>query len=254
MQDLVRGMQGSRNIKLVIEYDGTHYRGWQVQPNGPTIQEEIEKAINRITQERVRLFGAGRTDAGVHALGQVANFSTTSRLSPESIRDALNGVLPRDIAVLSAEGVDTSFHARYSARSKHYRYRIFNRGTPSPLERNYALFCPVTLDVAAMNEAGQILVGTQDFSSFGCNAGRNDNPVRTVLEVASLRTGECVVTEIEAVSFLYKMARSIMGMLIEVGKGKLRPVDVVTILDARDRSKAGATAPAHGLYLVEVRY
>ena len=243
-----------RNIKLVIEYDGTNYQGWQVQPNGPTVQEELETAIRRITGEQTRIAGAGRTDAGVHAVGQVACFFTSSGVPVEKMRGALNGVLPPDIVILEAEEVDSSFHARYSARSKLYRYTVLNRDVPPALERKRALFIPFRLDPAAMKEAGKKLVGTNDYSSFGCNAGRDDNPIRTVLNVKVFRDGDYVIIEIEAVSFLYKMVRSIVGTLIDVGRGKVTPPEVEGILEDRDRCSASATAPAHGLCLMKVSY
>jgi tRNA pseudouridine38-40 synthase len=247
-------MGDKRNIKLLIEYDGTDYRGWQIQPAGPTIQGEIEKALGRITGEKIRIFGAGRTDAGVHAMGQAAHFFTDSHLSSLRLRAALNGVLPSDIVIFSAEDVDSTFHARYSARSKRYRYTILNREVPSALCRHTTLFVPQTLDERAMGEAGKILVGTHDFSSFGCNAGRDDNPERTVLRIEVKRDGDFITVEIEAVSFLYKMARSIVGMLLEVGRGKMPLEGVTRILGARQRSAACVTAAPQGLCLVRVNY
>lgn len=244
----------SRNIKLVIEYDGTNYCGWQVQPNGPTIQSEIEKALREITGERVRIHGAGRTDAGVHARGQVASFMTGSQLPPQRLLNALNAVLAPDIAIITVEEAPASFHARYSAKSKRYRYVIVQRSVRSALERNRAFHIPEPLDYIAMADAGSMLVGTKDLSSFGCNAGRDDNPVRTVMGITVKKQEEMLVIEMEAVSFLYKMARSIAGTLIEVGRGKLTPADFKRILHARDRGSASPTAPAHGLYLVKVSY
>jgi tRNA pseudouridine38-40 synthase len=247
-------MAGVSNIKLVIEYEGTRYCGWQVQPNGPTIQEKLELAIRQITGETVRIFGAGRTDAGVHASGQVANFHTACRMSAERMCHALNAVLPDDIVVLDLSAVPESFHARYSAKSKRYRYTILNRTAPSAIHRHHSLHLAQPLDIAAMREAAGHLIGTWDFSSFGCNAGREDDPVRTVLAIAVDRQGNYLTIEIEAVSFLYKMVRSIVGTLIDVGKGKMQPSDVLQILKDRDRKKASATAPAKGLTLVQVNY
>ena len=247
-------MSGTRNIKLVIEYEGTRYCGWQVQPNVPTIQEGLERAVRQITGEAVRIFGAGRTDAGVHASGQVANFHTSCRMPAGRMRHALNAVLPDDIVVLDVSEVPESFHARYSAKSKRYRYSILNRQAPSALHRYFTLHLAQSLDIAAMREAAGHLIGTWDFSSFGCNAGREDDPVRTVLDIAADRQGDYLTIEIEAVSFLYKMVRSIVGTLIDVGKGKVEPSDVLRILRDRDRKRAGATAPAQGLTLVHVNY
>lgn len=247
-------MGNDRNIRLVLEYDGTDYCGWQVQPNGPTVQERLEAAILRITGETVRVAGAGRTDAGVHAAGQVANFHTSSRLPAATIARALNALLPRDIAVLSAGEADPSFHARFSATGKQYRYSILNRPIRPALGRQTVLHLPRPLDDGAMREGARCLVGTHDFSSFACNSGKDDNPVRTVRAVSVERRGELVVIDIEAVSFLYKMVRSIAGTLLAVGKGTIPPAGVAAILDARDRGRAFPTAPAHGLCLVSVSY
>ena len=247
-------MASARNIKLVVEYEGTRYCGWQVQPNGPTIQEKLELAIRQITGETVRVAGAGRTDAGVHASGQVANFHTSSRMPAGRMRHAMNAVLPDDIVVLDLSEAPESFHARYSAKSKRYRYSILNRQAPSALHRYCALHLAQPLNIAAMREAAGHLIGTWDFSSFGCNAGGEDNPVRTVLGISIDKQEDYVTIEIEAVSFLYKMVRSIVGTLVDVGKGKVSASDVLRILRDRDRKRASATAPAHGLTLVQVDY
>jgi tRNA pseudouridine38-40 synthase len=247
-------MSITRNIKLVIEYDGTSYRGWQVQPDYQTIQGKLELAVKQITGETARVTGAGRTDAGVHALGQVANFHTSSPMSVEKMRRALNAVLPHDVVVLDLSEAPESFNARHSAKSKRYRYSILNRTSPSALQRYHAMHVAKPLDVAAMKEAAGHLVGTLDFSSFSCNSGKEDAPVRTVMDIAIEKRSDYVVIEMEAVSFLYKMARSIAGTLIDVGRGKIPPVDVLHILKARDRKVASATAPAKGLMLVEVNY
>jgi len=247
-------MSGMRNIKLILEYDGTHYLGWQVQPSGPTVQKCLEDAMHKITGERVSVSGAGRTDAGVHATGQVASCRITSQMSTEKMRLALNAVLPRDIVVKSLEEVDASFHARYSAKSKRYRYTILNRKAPSAIDRHCVVHISRPLDVGAIRGSARALVGTHDFSSFACNAGRDYDPVRNILELAVDKKGDYVIIEIEADGFLYKMVRSIVGALIEVGKKKLTPADIVDMLGARDRRKAPATAPAKGLMLIAVNY
>jgi tRNA pseudouridine38-40 synthase len=247
-------METERNIRLLIEYDGTRYLGWQVQPHGTTIQQELEAAILRITGERACVIAAGRTDAGVHASGQVAHFHTTSPIPPEKMQRALNAVLPGDIAVLRVEDADVGFHARFRAKSKRYRYTILNRPFRSPLNRTAALLVPQPLDIEAMRAAARHCIGTHDFSSFGCNAGRDDNPVRTVLDFAVESQGAYVVIEIEAVSFMYKMVRSLVGTLLDVGKGKITPDEVLRIMSARDRRAACPTAPAHGLCLIKVNY
>jgi tRNA pseudouridine38-40 synthase len=247
-------MGKDRTIRLLIEYDGTDYRGWQVQPDGPTVQEKIEAALRRLTGESVRVAGAGRTDAGVHAAGQVASFRTPSRLPAATIARALNALLPPDIAVLSAEEAAASFHARFSAVRKRYRYSILNRPVRPALGRRTVLHVPRSLDERAMREAARCLVGTHDFSSFRCNSGKEDAPVRTVQALAIERRGDLVTIEIEAASFLYKMVRSIAGTLIAVGRGKAPPSEVAAILAARDRSRAFPTAPACGLCLLSVEY
>lgn len=247
-------MEQERNIRLLLEYDGTDYRGWQVQPNGPTVQEKVEAVILRITGEAVRVAAAGRTDAGVHAAGQVASFLTHSALPVATIARALNALLPRDIAVLSAEEAAASFHARFSATGKRYRYSILNRPGRPALDRRAVLHVARPLDVEAMRDAARCLVGTHDFSSFRCNSGKDDDPVRTVRAVSVERRGELVVIDIEALSFLYKMVRSIAGTLIAVGKGTIPPGEVAAILAARDRRRAFPTAPAAGLCLISVSY
>jgi tRNA pseudouridine38-40 synthase len=244
-----------RNIKLLIEYDGTHYHGWQVQPNALTVQEVIEKKIEVMTQERVRLTASGRTDAGVHALGQVANFRTASSVPVEGFRRGLNSLLPSDIIVKSAEEVDLQFHAQYGAKRKTYRYVILNSEVPSALCRNYCWHLPLPLDLGAMQEACGVLPGRHDFSSFQGADADTEDPVREVYRA------EWAVEEkgflhfvIEADGFLKHMVRNIVGTLAEVGRGKISAGDFAKILDARDRRQAGVTAPARGLFLVEVKY
>ncbi len=247
-------MEGGRVIKLVIEYDGTGYCGWQIQPNGRTVQGEVEAAILRVTGEAVRVAGAGRTDSGVHALGQVASLITSSRLPAPRLHAALNAVLPRDIAVLAAEDAAPSFHARFSATGRRYRYTILNRPVRPAFARWTALHVPRPLDEAAMREGARRLVGTHDFSSFACNPGEEEDPIVTVREASVERRGEIGVIELEAVSFLYKMVRTIAGTLVAVGKGTIPPAEISAILAARDRKAAFPTAPAWGLALVGVSY
>ena len=241
-------------FKLVLEYDGTNYHGWQVQPNLPTIQRALETAISRVAQHEVSVTAAGRTDAGVHALGQVAHFTTSARLSAEEWQRALNGLLPPDIAVQTVEEVPDTFHARFSAKSKFYRYRIFARVQRSALSRSKILHYPYPLDLDAMEVAARSLVGTHDFTSFQGSQTDNENPVCAVSKLTVDRFGDEVIFEVEGNRFLKQMVRAIVGTLLEVGRGKLQAGAVAGILAAKDRTKAGPTAPAHGLYLVKVDY
>jgi tRNA pseudouridine38-40 synthase len=244
-----------RNIRLLIEYDGTNYHGWQVQPNAVTIQEVIEKKIEVMTQQRVRLIASGRTDAGVHALGQVANFKTTSAIPVEGFQRGLNSLLPPDIIVRSAEEVDAQFHAQYGAKRKTYRYVILNCEVPSAISRNYSWHLPVPLDVQAMQEACGVLLGRQDFSSFQGADADTEDPVREVYRAEwSVEKKNFLHFTVEADGFLKHMVRNIVGTLAEVGRGKLSVQDFERILGARDRRRAGITAPAQGLFLVEVKY
>jgi tRNA pseudouridine38-40 synthase len=244
-----------RNIKLIIEYDGTNYHGWQVQPNALTIQEVIEKKLEVMTQQRVRLIGSGRTDAGVHALGQVANLQTTSSIPVNGFHRGLNSLLPPDIVIQSAEEVDLNFHSQYGAKGKTYRYVILHREFASALYRNYSWHLPVPLMVPDMEEACKVLLGKQDFSSFQGADADTENPVREVFRAEWSRKDEhFLLFTIEADGFLKHMVRNIVGTLVEVGKGKILPKEFGNILAARDRRRAGITAPAQGLFLVEVRY
>jgi len=241
-------------FKLVLEYDGTNYHGWQIQPNLPTIQATIEATVCEVAQHDVDVIGAGRTDAGVHALGQVAHFSTTARLTAEEWQRALNGLLPPDIAVLAVEPVPDSFHARFSAKSKLYRYLILTRVHRSALSRSKVLHYPYPLDLAAMQDAARTLVGTHDFSSFQNSPTDTESPVCTIIHLKIERFGDEIRFEVESNRFLKQMVRAIVGTLLEVGRGKLKAGEVGEILAAKDRTKAGPTAPAHGLYLVRVDY
>jgi tRNA pseudouridine38-40 synthase len=244
----------TRNIRLVLAYDGTPFLGWQVQPQGPTVQSLLQDALRRITGHQTTVKGSGRTDAGVHALGQVANFHTTSRMAPEAFVPALNGMLPPEIAALAADEVDRSFDAQFSAVEKTYHYRVFNNRVRDPFEHRRSWQIPVDLDVDSMRGAASQLIGTTDFSSFraaGCVAS---SPVRTMRNILIARDGGMVTFELTADGFLRHMVRNIVGTLISVGKGKISTGEFTAILAARDRTRAGRTAPAHGLYLVKVVY
>jgi tRNA pseudouridine38-40 synthase len=241
-------------FKLIVEYDGTAYAGWQRQPNQPTVQAALEDLLQRITHTHVPVTGAGRTDAGVHALGQVASFRSDKTLSVKEWLRALNGLLPPDISVRSVESVSDDFHARYSARRKQYEYRILNRAERSALDRNRAWHVRERLDLDAMRDAARLLVGRHDFSSFQGHPTDTENPVCDLTTLNLLQEHTLIRIEVQADRFLKHMVRAIAGTLVEVGQGKRQPQAMKDILDARDRRSAGITAPAHGLYLLHVEY
>jgi tRNA pseudouridine38-40 synthase len=244
-----------KNFKLTIEYDGTAYNGWQRQLETPTVQAEIEQALRRMTRSNITLIGAGRTDAGVHALGQVANFRCETRLNPEMILKGLNSLLPGDIAIRECCLVPDSFHARFAARSKRYHYRILNRAERAAVGRGYAWFIHWPLDVVAMMQAAERLVGQQDFKAFENAGSPRVHTRREVLRADWVpEEGHWLTFRIEADGFLRGMVRNIVGTLVAVGLGKLEPAAMETILASRDRRRAGATAPARGLFLVDVQY
>lgn len=244
-----------RNIKIAIEYDGTHYHGWQRQKDELTIQEVLEDRIGVITGERVTLIGSGRTDAGVHALNQVANFSIQSEIDELSLLRAINSLVPKDIAVKSLEEVDRTFHARFDVKRKAYIYRIFNRPVRSPLYRNFTWQIHGTLDVDAMGRAAQSLEGRHDFSSFCAANGDSLHHVRTITTANFIVSKSGIITfSIEADGFLRYMVRNIVGTLVDVGRGKIDNDCFIEILHARDRTQAGMTAPPQGLFLKAVYY
>lgn len=241
-------------FKLVLEYDGTHYAGWQRQLNVPTVQETVETALAAIAQTRLTVVGAGRTDAGVHALGQVASFRTDRGLSEREWLRALNAHLPADISALSVVPVADEFHARYSAKGKLYEYHVLNRPERAPLLRERAWMLYKPLNLSAMMEAAACLTGRQDFSSFETAPTDNDNPQCHMQQAELRRQGDLIVCTFYADRFLKQMVRSIVGTLVEVGQGKRPAADMPRVLAARARAAAGRTAPAHGLYLVRVDY
>jgi len=245
-----------KNIKLTLEYDGTNYHGWQSQPGTgrPTIQETLEQALKSIAKENCKIASSGRTDAGVHALGHVANFETSSSIPADAWCPVLNRVLPADIRIVASEEVPLHFHARYSATGKSYEYIILNRSAPSALHRNHAWHVDRNLNLRAMRRAAGVLIGRHDFSAFRSSKCSAKTPVRTLTALTIKERGEFIEILLEADAFLMHMARNIVGTLVDVGLGRYSRDDVNQMLLSRDRSKAGRTAPAHGLYLLRVSY
>jgi tRNA pseudouridine38-40 synthase len=243
-----------RPFKLTLEYEGTAYHGWQVQPALPTIQGLLQDTLAQIVGAPVQVTGAGRTDAGVHALGQVASFRAETRLDASTLRRGLNASLPRDIVVRCAEEAPPRFDARRSAQSKIYRYSILCRDHPSAFLGRHSLYVPQPLDFGAMAQAAELVVGAHDFSAFRAGTCGAATPVRTVLGAVWRQDGDLWHFEITANAFLQHMVRILVGTLLEVGRGKRPPSHVADVLLARDRRRAGRTAPPHGLCLVEVHY
>lgn len=244
----------TRNISLVVEYEGTNYHGWQRQPNGVTIEEIVRHAIERILDHPVKVYSAGRTDAGVHAFGQVVNFITSRNIPLANIERGLNSMLPSDIRVRSARQQELSFHARYSAKSKTYIYIIHNAPRFSPFSVRYSWHYPFSLDSALMNGAIRAIAGRHDFSSFKKKNEPYRNCEREVLKARVTRRGSFIYVTIEATGFLRYMVRNIVGTLVLVGAGKITVDGFQTVIDARNRDRAGPTAPPQGLFLRRVKY
>ena len=243
-----------RNIKLVLEYDGTNYHGWQTQPDLPTIQDTIEEALAQLTKTPIKIIGAGRTDTGVHAEGQVANFGTDSQIPVAAFQKGLNAILPRDIVVCSATEVSPEFHSRFSATSRRYRYTILNRAYPSALSRQTSYFFPAPIGVPRANTLCQILIGKRDFSSFQKTGSDRINPICEIYEGSCWQKDPYVYFEIEADAFLRGMVRAIVGTILKCIKEDNAEAELHRILDAKDRAAAGTSAPAHGLSLICVKY
>lgn len=243
-----------KRIKLTIAYDGTNYCGWQVQPNGITIEEVINKTLRKLTGEEITVIGASRTDSGVHAMGNVAVFDTDTTIPADRIAVALNQRLPEDIVIVKSEEVAPDFHPRYCDCSKTYEYHIINTRIPNPTKRLTNYFVSYVLDVDNMRKAASYLLGEHDFVSF-CNVRTDvENTVRCITELEILKCGDEITIRITGNGFLYNMVRIIVGTLIRVGRGFYEPEKVKEILDAKDRKAAGVTAPAHGLMLMEIEY
>src|ERR1700682_1817991 len=250
-----------RYFKLTIAYDGTDFHGWQVQTNKPTIQGEISSVLSRLTQERVAVYGAGRTDAGVHALGQVASFKTLSRLSASEFQRALNALLPPTIRIVAADEVGPTFHARWSARGKIYRYRIYRGKVVPPMIWRYVLHYPFPLDEDAMQKAAARFVGMHDFASFAASTGSEDDDKersteREIFSTELIRSpdNEQLIFTVSGRSFLRYMVRKMVGTLLDVGRARLQPSDIDRLFELKDRSKCGPTVPPPGLCMVSVEH
>ena len=243
-----------KRVGLVVAYDGTKYSGWQTQPNGITIQGVLNDTLSELLGEKIETIGASRTDAGVHALGNVAVFDTESRIPGEKFSYALNQRLPEDIRIQLSEEVEPDFHPRYCDSEKTYEYRILNRKFPVPTERLYSYFYHYKLDVDKMKEATSYLIGRHDFASFCGSGAQVKTTIRTVTSMDVWRDGDMVTIRISGTGFLYNMVRILAGTLCEAGAGRLDPETVPAILASRDRSKAGPTLPAQGLFLKCVNY
>lgn len=243
-----------RNIKLIIEYDGKGFNGWQKQPTKPNIQGEIEDAIKRITGEEVELYASGRTDAGVHALGQTANFKTNSNIPIEKICMAINSQLKKSIVIKEATEVEEDFHCRYNCKGKKYRYIINNSANGSAIYRGLEYHMPIKLDVDKMKEAAKYFIGRHDFKAFKSSGTSSKSSVREIYTAEVIEDGDRIKIELTGSGFLYNMVRIISGTLVDVGLGKIKPEEISEIIESKDRTKAGKTLPAHGLYLVEVYY
>jgi tRNA pseudouridine38-40 synthase len=249
-----------RYFKLTIAYDGTDFHGWQIQANKPTIQGELVSTLERLTEERILLHGSGRTDAGVHALGQVASFRTRSSLGSAEFQRALNALLPPAIRIVATEEVGPDFNARWSAVQKTYRYRLYRGKVVPPFVWRYVLHYPFPLDEEQMRQAAAHFVGVHDFSSFAASTGSEDddkerNMKREIFSTELVRTDDDeLVFTVSGRSFLRYMVRKMVGTLLDVGRGRLAPPDILRLFELKDRSKSGPTVPPQGLVMVEVRH
>ena len=243
-----------RNIRLTIEYDGKEFNGWQKQPNKLNIQGNLEKVISDLTKEKIEIIGSGRTDAGVHALGQVANFKTNSNIPIEKFAIAINSRIKQSIRIKKAEEVDERFHSRYNCKRKTYRYIINTSETGSAIYRNLEYNIKMQLDVKKMQEAVKFFVGEHDFSAFKSSGTSSKSSVRTIYNAKVEQDGERIIIELTGNGFLYNMVRIISGTLVEVGLNKIKPEDITKIIESKNRQNAGKTLPPCGLYLVSVEY
>lgn len=243
-----------KRIKLVVAYDGTGYRGWQIQKNGETIESVLDRALTELTGETIHIMGASRTDSGVHAMGNVAVFDTQARMAADKFSYALNQRLPEDIRIQNSCEVPADFHPRYQRAVKTYEYRILNREFPLPAYRLNTYFCYRSLDTERMRQAAAYLLGEHDFQSFCAAGAQVKTTVRTICDLQIVKEGDLITIRITGDGFLYNMVRIIAGTLIKIGSGEWPPEYMKGILEARDRAKAGPTAPAKGLTLMEILF
>lgn len=243
-----------KNVKLTIEYDGTNYHGWQVQSNAKTVQGTVERAIHGLTGEEITITGSSRTDQGVHAYGQVANFFTESNIPQDKFSYALNRMLPEDIVIIKSEAVSMDFHARYCSKGKKYRYLIYNSSFPSAIFRNRSYHVSHHLDMEEMEKSIGFFLGTHDFSAFRSTGSSTKTSVRRIFDVKLTRTEDNILFEVSGDGFLYNMVRIMVGTIVDVGMGRIKSNDIPCIIESLERKRAGRTAPAQGLYLVEVYY
>ena len=243
-----------KRVKLTVAYDGTNYCGWQIQPNGVTIEEKLNQAICKLTGEEITVIGASRTDSGVHALGNVAVFDTNSSIPPERFSYALNQRLPEDIVIVKSEEVPLEWHPRYQNTLKTYEYHIINSRVAIPTKRLYNCFISFPLDVEKMRQGAAYIVGEHDFASFCCIRTNAKTTVRTVTDLQIVQNGEEITIRITGNGFLYNMVRIIAGVLIRVGRGFYEPEKVKELLDGVERTQEAITAPPQGLYLIEIQY
>ncbi len=247
----------THKVKCTIAYDGTHYSGWQIQPNHLTIQEVLEKYLSQILQEKIKVIGSGRTDAGVHALGQIAHFTTSKDFDPKKLTASLNRLLPPDIRIQTLEVTSPSFHARFSAKQKTYFYHLYLNPILPPFKRNYALHVHQTLDINLLKKAAQEFIGRHDFTSFANHAHEGaaaNKPIKNLYRLDIIEEEGGLRLEFEGDGFLYKMVRNIVGTLIEIASGKRDLTDIPTIFAAKNRQLSGKAAPPHGLFLIKVDY
>lgn len=246
-----------KRYRLTLCYDGTHYSGWQIQPNSVSIQQLIEQALQTVLKENIRLIASGRTDAGVHALEQESHFNTAKDFDKYKLLNSLNGILPSDIRIKEIQSVDDNFHARFSAKSKIYHYYLHLDPISDPFKALYRWHLKQKIDLDKMRQGAQYLMGTHNFISFSNESHKGackNNPIKTIYRLDIHKTDYGAVLEFEGDGFLYKMVRNLTGTLVDVGLGKIQPHDVLTILNAKDRKKCSFAAPAIGLFLIKVLY